>query len=290
MELSLTRRLSHPFLALICSRLLASTTDSDVSRRACALLREVRNVTYGWIFDIRKNLKRTQDETIRAGLQQRLCMLAATCFSTLDVCPEHIRTLLADDNDFSTAMQCAIFVYDNAPPPVPGNHSYPMRMLRRHRRLLHNLELIFRESDDQADGDQSKLQHGGAYTHALSHLLDLRCSSSWHILPRPNSRWISCMTEGGQEIHYDLLTGQLLIDGKQLGRLPREIVEHPTYTSIFGSVSGQTQSFLSFPSFPEVFPENFRCGLFRNPWNGLHNAMHRVRIQGTALLFLIALY
>jgi hypothetical protein len=223
-------------------------------------------VTYGWIFDIRKNLESTQDGTIRAGLQQRICMLAATCFSTLDVCPEHIRILLADDEYFSIAMQCAIIVYDHPPPPVPDNNSYPMRMLRRHRRLLHNLELIFRESDDQADADQAKMQHGGAYNHALSHLsLDLCCTSSWHMLPRPNSRWISCMTEGGQEFHYDLLTGQLLIGGKQLGRLSQEIVEHPTYTSIFGAVSGQTQFHLSFPSFPEVFPENSRCGLFRNP-------------------------
>ena len=273
------RRLSHPFPALICSRLLASTTDSDVSRRACALLRDVRNVTYGWIFAMRKKLESTQDEAIRTGLQQRLCMLAATCFSTLDVCPEHLSTLLADGEDFSIAMQCAIIVYDNAPPSVSEKDpSHPMRVLRRHRRLLHNLELIFSQSDP-ADADQARLLHGGAYNHALSHLsLDLRCSSSWHMLPRPNSRWISCMTDRKQKVHYDLLTGQLLIDGKQLGRLPQEIVEHPTYARIFGSVSGQSQFLLPFTIFSEPFPENFRCGPLRHPRNGLPNAIYRVRI------------
>src|SRR5579863_948447 len=127
-----------------------------------------------------------------------------------DVCLEHIRTLLADDEDFSIAIQCAIIVFDNAPPSVSDNNSsYVMRMLRRHHRLLHDLELIFSQSDP-ADADQARLLHGGAYNHALSHLsLDLQCSSSWHMLPRPNSRWISCMTEENQEVHHDLLTGQL---------------------------------------------------------------------------------
>jgi len=114
-------------------------------------------------------------------------------------------------------------------------------MLRRHRRLLHDLERFFCQLDP-ADADQARLLHGDAYNHALSHLsLGLRCSLSWHMLPRPNSRWISCMTEGRHKVHYDLLTGQLLIDGKQLGRLPQEIVQHPTYASIFGAVSSQSQ-------------------------------------------------
>jgi hypothetical protein len=260
----LTRRLSHLSLALICSRLLASTTDLDISRRACALLREVRNATYQWLFAIRKKLESTQDETTRADLQDWLCMLAATCFSTFDVCPEYIPTLLADDEDFSIAMQCATIVHDNAPPSVSGTDPYLTRMLRRHCRLLHDLELIFRQPDP-ADAYQTRLRHGGAYNHALSQLsLGLRCSSSWHILPSPNSRWISCRTEEGQKVHYDLLTGQLLVNGKQLGRLPQEIVEHPTYASLFGAVSGQSQFSTPFSSFPKVFTENFRCDPFQN--------------------------
>ena len=249
-------------------------------------------MTHQWLFAIRKKLESTQDGTIRAGLQQRLCMLAATCFSTFDFCPEHIPTLLADDEDFSIAMQCATIVYDNAPPSASGtDSSYLTRMLRRHRRLLHDLEPIFRQPDP-ADADQARLRHGGAYNHALSHLsLSLRCSSSWHMLPVPNSGWISCRTEERQKVHYDLLTGQLLIDGKQLGRLPQEIVEHPTYASIFGAVSGQSQFLLPFSSFPKVLPpENFRCDPFQNPWSGLHDTIYRVRIPGTALLFMTILY
>jgi hypothetical protein len=166
-------------------------------------------------------------------------MLAATCFSTFDVCPVYISALLTSDEDFSIAMQCTIVVHDNTPPSTPDdNYFYLERMLSRHRRLVHELEPIFSEPD-LSDLYQAGLLHSGGYDHALSQMwLGFRGTSSWHALPRPNSRWISCVTEEGQNVHYDLLTGKLLVGGKQLGRLPREIVEHRTYADILGAVSG----------------------------------------------------
>jgi len=271
--------LSDLSLALICSRLLASTTDSDVAVRACALLRKVRNVTHGWVCAVRKKLESTQDETVRAGLQQRLCMLAATCCSTFDVCPEHVPAVLANHEDFSIAMQCAILVYDNTPPSNSDNDSfYLTRILSRHRRLLHDLEPLLCKPDPT---HPDQLSHAGSYDHALSQVwVGFKGSSSWHSLPIPNSRWISCMTLGGQEVHYDLLTGKLLIDGKQLGRLPREFVEHPTYASLLGSVSCPSKFSPLLSIFSEIISENFRCGSCRRSWNGIYDPICRVRIRG----------
>lgn len=166
-------------------------------------------------------------------------MLATTCFSTLDVCSEHIPAILITEEDYSIAIQCAVIVHDNTLPSQSGDNSvFITRMISRHRRLLHSLEPIFSRS------------HANAFDHALSRLwlgFRRRTSSDWHVLPRPNSRWVSCVAEGGHEVHYDLLTGKLLINGKPMGKLPREIVEHPTYTSVLGTVSGQYEASLTFP-------------------------------------------
>ena len=193
-------------------------------------------MTHRWICAITNELESTEDETSREGLRLRLCLLAATCFSTFDGCSEYA-SLLSNDEDFSIAIQCAIIVHNSTPSSLSDNtSSYLTRMLGRHRRILYDLEHIFSESNPSGFG-QAKLSHAGAYDLALARVgLDYR-NSGWHVLPRPNSQWVSCVTEGGKNIHYDLLTGQLLIDGKQMGRLPREIVEHPTYASILGTVS-----------------------------------------------------
>ena len=205
-------------------------------------------------------LDSTRNETSRAGLRHRLCMLAATCFSTFDVCSEHVPAVLAKNEDFSIAMQCAVMVHDNKPSSHSDDNSlYLTRMLNRHLRLLHNLEPVFSHSSPPVLG-RSKLLHADAYDDALSRLwlCHQRISSSWRVLPRPNSRWISCVTEGGQEVRYDLLTGELLIGGKRLGKLPQEILRHPTYTSVFGAVSGQSHIFPFLPFRTGPFIRFFR--------------------------------
>jgi hypothetical protein len=227
---------------------LASTADSNISSRTCTILRDARNLTYRWICELEEKLESAHDETSCEALRRRLFMLAATCFSTLDVCSEHIPAILTTEEDFSIAIQCAVIVHDNTSLSLLGDNSvYLTRTISRHRRLLHSLEPIF-----------SQLSHAGAFDHALSRLwlgFHRRTSSSWHILPRPNSRWISCVAEGQHKVHYDLLTGKLLVNGKPLGKLPQEIVEHPTYASVLDTVSGQTEAFFTFP---EVFSENSR--------------------------------
>jgi hypothetical protein len=224
----------------------------------------------------------TQDETSRAGLRRRLFMLATTCFSTFDVCPEHIHAILAIEEDFSIAMQCAVIVHDNTPPSLSDDNSlYLARMFSRHRRLLHYLEPILGQSLPAVVG-HVKLLRAGAYDHALAKLwlgYHRRTFSYWHVLQRSNSRWICCIAEGGHEVHFDLLTGQLLIGGKRLGRLPQEIVEHPTYASILGTVSSRYHLDLFCP-LVTFSSENSRCGSCRHPRNGLYDSNHRFWVSG----------
>ena len=192
-------------------------------------------------------------------------MLAATCFSTFDVCPEHVHSTIVNEEDLSIAIRCAVIVHDNTPRHPSGDSSlYVSRILRRHHRLLHHLEPLFSQSSRKARGlGQATLLHAGAFDHALERVwLGYRRgdSSDWHVLHKQNPRWIFCVTNEGQKVHYDLLTGELLIGGKSSGRLPQRIVEDPIYKSLFGAVSGQSQISLALWTLSEGFSEKIRCG------------------------------
>ncbi|KAH9017600.1 hypothetical protein EDB84DRAFT_1276503 [Lactarius hengduanensis] len=217
-------------IALIATRLLSSTGDPDIRQRTYELLQWARSVAYKWVNELGSKLDITEDETSRTNLRRRLCTLAATCFSTYDVCTEHVPWMLASDDDIAIAVHCAVIVHDNTPSILEDDHSrYLIRLLNRHRRLLHFLEPSLREC---VQCDPLSFDQGLA---GLWPGFRRQTSSNWHVLPSPNSRWISCVVEGGQEVHYNLLTGQLLIGGKPLGRLPQEIIEHSTYASALGS-------------------------------------------------------
>ncbi len=235
-------------LALLTSRLLSSPHDPDICRIACTLLRQARSVAHRWIGELSSKLSTTDDEKSRTDLHRRLCILAATCFSTYDVCPEHVPWTLSSDSepsDFAIAVHCAVIVHDNTPSTLEDDDSdYLTRLLNRHRRLLHLLEPIFRQG--------VRLNPSG-FDDGLANVWSgfrRQISSNWHILPSPNSRWISCIVEGGQEVHYNLLNGKLLIDGIPLGRLPREIIDHSTYASVLGAVSVIT---IMIHALPHVF-------------------------------------
>ncbi|KAH9061808.1 hypothetical protein EDB83DRAFT_2506594 [Lactarius deliciosus] len=214
-------------IALLTSRLLSAVRDHDVCERAYNLLRKARSVAHKWIHELGSKLDMVEEETSRATLRRRLCTLAATCLSTYDVCPEHVLSTLTSDNDIAIAVHCAIIVHDNT--PLIPEDDYLIRLLNRHRRLLHFLEPHFRE------GVQS---NPSGFDNGLASLLPgfrRQTISNWHALPRPNSRWIFCTVEGGQEVHYNILTGQLLIGGNPLGRLPQDIIQHSTYASVLGT-------------------------------------------------------
>ncbi|KAH9169132.1 hypothetical protein EDB89DRAFT_1509576 [Lactarius sanguifluus] len=138
--------------------------------------------------------------------------------------------MLVSDDDIAIAVHCAAIVHDNTPSILKDDHSrYLNRLLNRHRRLLHFLEPSLREcvQSNPSGFDQGLVTLWPGFRR--------QTSSDWHVLPSPNSRWISCIVEGGHEVHYNLLTGQLLIGGKPLGRLPQEIIRHSTYASVLGA-------------------------------------------------------
>lgn len=168
-------------------------------------------------------------------------MLGVTCFSTFDVRAEYIPSIFSDYKDLSIAMQCAMIVHDNTPSSLADDSTfYLTRMLHRHQRLLQFLEPVFSVYKVL---DNLSLSHADGYDDAVSFFwpgYHRGTSSRWQATPTPASRWISCLAEGGQKIHYNLLTGQLLVDGKPLGMLPEEIIEHPMYADLLGAVSVMT--------------------------------------------------
>jgi hypothetical protein len=199
---------------------------------AYELLQKARNVAYQWIGELRSKLDETHDEVSRSNLGRRLCILAATCFSTYGVCPKHIPWILSDDLDFAVAVHCAVIVHDNTPPTLDDDDSgFLARLLNRHRRLLHFLEPFLHSG---VQSNQTGFDDG--ITKLWRHFRR-QASSNWHTLPSPNSRWITCTVGGGLEVHYNLLTGRLLLGGESLGRLPQEVMKHSTYASVLGAVS-----------------------------------------------------
>ncbi|KAG2039110.1 hypothetical protein BDR03DRAFT_1009308 [Suillus americanus] len=210
-------------IMLVC-RVLSSTQEECVKIRGYWLLRRIRAATFTLLMQLSGKMQASNE---KADLQGRVRDMAVTCRSTFDVDGD-ASLLLTSNDDIKIFAYCAVMIYDNTPSNLPQHSKL---LLERDKRCCHALEpAIRRYAELHREGlDCTMTKIWGSY----------RPGTPWKALVAPNSRWLVTQTapshsQSPQDVHFNLISGCLLVDGKQLGRLPSIIVQHPTYQSIFG--------------------------------------------------------
>jgi len=214
-----------------------STADDQLQVREAGytLLRKTREVTHRWTREILSRLQKAVEADEADVLQRRACEMAATCRSTFDVEPRDLDALLCTPEDIAILIECTITVHDNTPPHLGHAFLDFQKLLHRDKRLSH---LAGAHVDALVHTDQ----FGCGLDKAIKSIWSVyRPGNGWRQLSEPNSRWLTTSTapsanQQPQKVHYNISTGELLVDGKRLGRLPQEIVGHSIYRQIFGQV------------------------------------------------------
>jgi hypothetical protein len=216
---------------LIAVRVLGSSKRQEVRRSALDFLKKARITTYRWLHQLVKLLQ-SGEESLVPEYQLRVCEMAAICRATYDIEPLDIDRTISGDT-VSILIECAVILNENLPASITHTPPHIQLLLRRDQRLAHKLEGHLRKSVvvDRAGFDIAMHSVWHGYRKALSSM-----DAS------PTSRWIMTFTAGSssqvsQKVQYNLIEGKLLVDGRPVGRLPRELVTHPTYLRLFGQVS-----------------------------------------------------
>ncbi|KAG8742150.1 hypothetical protein FRC10_001958 [Ceratobasidium sp. 414] len=219
-------------IVMLVTRLLASTTDTSTQQDAYQLLREARGVTFKWLQELSTKLQAVELPAQVSDYQQRICEMAAICRSTYDVDALHIPELFTTAEDYHVVIFCSVILHDNRPLELDNLPSSLQVLICRDRRLAHKIAPTVTKALTcmpwLPDGAVS--QYWNSYRPS---------SSGWAVDPGSNSRWVSTVTENmagrsSHHVHLNLLEGRLLVDGKPLGRLPKDYVAHPTYVRLLG--------------------------------------------------------
>ncbi|KAG2138280.1 hypothetical protein DEU56DRAFT_886916 [Suillus clintonianus] len=217
-------------IIMLVRRVLSSTLKDTLKSRGYLLLRRIRTATFTLLMQLSRKMQASYGETVSRDLQGRVRDMAVTCRSTFDVDGD-VSLLLASNDDIKVFAYCAVMIYDNTPSQSDNLSQHSKLLLERDKRCCHALETAIRQYVEfHREGlDCAMAEIWGSY----------RRGTPWIALPAPNSRWLVSQTarswsQSPQAVHFDLISGCLLVDGKQLGRLPSMIVQHPTYQSIFG--------------------------------------------------------
>jgi hypothetical protein len=233
-------------ISFVLRRLLTSRPNRAVSQKALVLLRAVRGKVFSWVKKLSAKVAETPgDEEFRGYLRNT----AAICRSTFDVDPSMIRKLLHSAEDIKVLLSSAILIHDHTPRNVSCLPAYSQLLLDRDRRLSLTLERVASDVIRADSNDRGiNLAVGWVWP-------EYRPGLKWTPLQNPNSRWFSCKTastndQRSQVVHFNILDGSLLVNGKPLGRLPNKYLRHPLYDLIFDEVR------LSMPNVKQV-TDNF---------------------------------
>jgi hypothetical protein len=234
---------AHSLIALT-ARIMTCSESEEIKNKAAELLRKGREITLVWCRQLSEKLDasldgKLDDHTIQT-LRTRLIQVAAICRSTYDVDSGDISLILNSHHDVSTVVECDIMLCDNAPANSESYSNLTKSLLERNGRTSKEIEhelrrLITLDTWAPRGMDECIKRVWTGYVPG----------GQWQALSTPNERWVTTQLpsfgedeEKTRAVHFNLLTGQLLIDGSPMKRLPSEYVAHPTYLRTFGDVSG----------------------------------------------------
>ncbi|CUA68377.1 NADH-ubiquinone oxidoreductase chain 5 [Rhizoctonia solani] len=217
----------------LVSRLLASSPPEQVVHVACDFLREARIVAHQWLRQLEVKLQASTQEEID-GYQARVCEVAALCRAAYDVEHHHMGLLLSTPDDYTALIESFTALYDNQPPDLQNAPPGLQVLFQRDRRFAHKMAPYLLTSINSQGGDILSDPLHKIWPSCQQELI------GWWALEASNTnRWVTTIIPGAkidrtQQVHWNLLTGQLLVDGQPLGRLPAKYAEHATYIRLFG--------------------------------------------------------
>ena len=221
-------------LITVVLRILSLSSDTTVTSIAIHQLRRMRLATEKWVDDLGSILHATIEPKRVLQLQQRLMKVAILCKMTFSVDVQHVQKVMNSPNDLKTWAKSSMHVRDSLPGDEAMLPNDLRRLLLRDKKLSHALYhvVLLLVVDNKSNGLELAItQQWAGFRPSLP---------SWTVFEPPNNRWLCMKTASSsdrkvQQVHYDILEGELLVDGRPLGRLPTDYIRDELYLRLFGA-------------------------------------------------------
>ncbi|OQD78015.1 hypothetical protein PENANT_c098G01996 [Penicillium antarcticum] len=211
---------------------ILSLSPSEKVRAICLeSLNELRRSAFHWVNLVRMRASETTDDTQKINLVAKSVHIALVCAETFNA--ETIAPMSAASADVSIFLQCCSVIWNgrNSVTIEPG--SLLQMLYHRWQVLSYRSHMILADRIVECKNPGLDLAIDAAWAAYDK-------TSKWSRVSNDVTYWLFTRIAGQSGssedmlVHYNLLTGELLVDGLPLARLPSEYESHPTYRSLFG--------------------------------------------------------
>lgn len=215
----------------ITARILSLTSAPEIQRQALLLLAEWRITAFEWTKVLGNKCDQSHDSSQKAELLEKLVFVALVSIGTFDVDPGHLEIILRDSTHASFFLKCATLIHEHrSPEGTTAKQSLSNIMHQRWQRLACR---AFSHLSASVLGQLASTSLDDAIRDQWP---DFERGPPWQSMA--DECWATTMTvsQTGRQllVHYNFLTGQLLVDGHPLSRLSPHYESHTTYKQLFG--------------------------------------------------------
>lgn len=210
--------------------------------RAQSLLTTIRNITLTWIKTLRHETRTTQEHDVAERSARYGFLAALLCRRTFYLAAYDGTPM--DQESFKVFVEATLAMQENLVVDVTRFSDVTLNILIRDIKMTYRMKSAIRRSvHKHPQGLQSAID-----TVWPNAALEARQYSAWKSLDAPYEWWVASTVPSteytiSQVVHYHLLEGHLLIDGRALGKLPAAIRDSTILKELFGN-----QRLVAFPS------------------------------------------
>lgn len=209
--------------SFLAARLLSMTTQ-DLKPQYLQLLKQCREVSYQWLSQLRDRIRNTTDSSQRTEFLRVLVDISLVCADCFNLDQQYLEEVLSEPQQASILVEVSIIIQNNAHLGNMEKGVLRTTTWGRRQQTLHR-SCSFLTEDVISNGN------------ACFDLAVTRCwppfnsKGGWHLTP---SNWYWFETTFAQlEVRLNILTGELLVNGLPLSRLPSSYSNHPQYLRLF---------------------------------------------------------
>lgn len=216
----------------IATRLLDLTSVKRVKERCLGYLSFARAIALRWVDLLSDKVYKTANEFHKADLSSSLLKAALIFVDSFNVDQRVLVDLWSLSSNASSFILCSIIIQECR--NTLQTDSDPTISLL----LLHWRWLSYRGYPILA----KQVAEGGS--HSLDSAIKkfwsaFTAGDGWRVVSETSDHWLVSQTvpeinSSPLSVHFNLLTGKLLVNGLPLSRLPSEYESHPVYKTLFG--------------------------------------------------------
>jgi hypothetical protein len=213
--------------SLLTRRILSLTLSDEVATRSMEFLMSVRKVCLKWLETLQDRAINSTNQEQRFELYLRTMDIALLSVSTLDIEDKYLSEVLEQTTTVSALIQCSIMINENQGSLRSDTEGLCNVMYKSWKRLMYGILPIVQK--------QILLDNDGL-NQAILIIWDTfqpTPGAHWTVLSQPQTQWLHT-TMAALAVHFDLLTGEPLVNGRPLTRLPAHFTQHATYGQLFG--------------------------------------------------------